>query len=133
MSPVSEALPLASFVLISNVAPPIPNTRPSIFKIVIFSFNAQNANIVIKSGVHSISNEACMVEVIVNPLIKSIWLMATPVSPHNINLPRCSFRIDAFVLLKLHSVQNNATLTPTRIRFNPYGPITEGEMNFTRL
>ena len=58
VSPVIEDVPLFSFDMINNMAPPIPRASPAAFAQVIFSFNIQKASKVINNGVHSINKEA---------------------------------------------------------------------------
>ena len=93
ISPVNDDVlfPAFSFETISNTAPPMPNANPAAFKMVTFSFNIQKAKMVISNGVQSISNDAWMVEVIVNPLIKSIWLAAMPVKLQSKKRSKCFF------------------------------------------
>jgi hypothetical protein len=59
------------------------------------------------------------VDVIVNPLMKSVWLTATPVNPQSIKRNKCSFFIPAFVLPIIQTSQNKIKLMPTRSTFNP--------------
>ena len=134
-SPVSDDVlfPAFSLEIISNTAPPMPNANPVAFKMVTFSFNIQKAKRVISNGVQSINNEAWMVEVIVNPLIKSIWLAATPVKPQSKKRGKCFFLIPIVVFPNSHIVQNNIKLIPTLRMLTPYGPTNDGEIYFTML
>ena len=133
MSPDKEAVPFFSFDMINNTAPPIPSASPRDLRNVIFSFSIQKAKTVISKGVHSISNDAWIVEVIVSPFMKSIWLIATPVNPQRINRGRSFRRIPAAVLPNIQTIQNSNRLIPTRSTFNPYGPTTDGDICFTIL
>ena len=126
ISPDRDAVPLYSFDTISRVAPPIPKNSPLIFATVTLYLNNQKARIVMSKGDDNMSREAWIVEVIVNPLIKSIWLIATPINPQRKNLPRCSLRMPGLTIFfpgndfpLNQSPQNNKRLTPTLMILSP--------------
>lgn len=59
------------------------NTSPVVLSQVIASNRNTKAMSKIKTGVARISNAPCIGVLMVNPLIKSNWLMATPVTAHS--------------------------------------------------
>ena len=74
-----------------------------------------------------------MVDVMVSPFIKSIWLTATPVNAQIRNMPQSFLSMPAEVFPNSHTSQKSSTLNPTLKRFKANGWISEGEIIFTRL
>ncbi len=97
------------------------------------SFNIQIAKTEISIGVVNISKDACIVEVSVSPLTKSVWLIAMPVNAQSKKRGKSFFSIFADVLLNIHTNQNKMRLLPTRSTFNANGFTNTGDINFTKL
>src|SRR5690349_21454983 len=116
-----------------NTEPPIPRARPRALKTVNCSFSTHKANTVTSRGVTRVSKEAWIVEVRVNPLINSIWLIATPARAHQKKRVQSLRRILADELPGIQAPQNNTRLIPTLNRLTAKGPTNEGEILLTKL
>ena len=88
---------------------------------------------VISKGVDKINRDACVEYVIESPLIKSSWLMVTPVSAHNNNRLKSFFLIFSPFLLKTYIIHNKNDVTSTLTTLRAKGLIIDGVMYLTTL